>query len=531
MNRAALLKDFKLPYKPYIAQGNKVIYRCFKQHEAKQAPYLQIDRGDYKNGGYLRDVMVIDLDTVDLTENDLLNWVDIIPFQPAFFVGKYKTNDFGQQVLHRAHAVIRLTTPINTKSYQQNAWFNQIQEEICARLRSVGSEANQHKGKVVKNPLFSDWDVVQGDNRTWDLRELTDALGDFTYREEAYEDEKMVSYLRKAQERYGSYVPASSDFVIEGRNDELFIELFYKMLPEHDKYSSYEGFYGYVYSECAELNSELFGTPLDEGEFKHIAKSVARFLFYKYEGQGTHKLYKVGAASAYIKEEDSQRKKQQIGAFYGNKEQHKKNYEIVQAAKQAIEEAGGTPTKKGIARDTGLALNTVKKHWEGSPVSPSAEKLRQVTEENVEYLPTARQSAQLDAEKRAAQKEDLDQLKFDFLRGQNAPIRIGEALANPKSENNPPTNLVELVSTHLQAGEVFEQLSSSVSEYSDSKICDLDFSENRGGQNAIDELEEGGQNSLPGTLNADFENFLNTGSELEDLLGSLLDDQDDWNEE
>ena len=36
--------------------------------------------------------MVIDLDTVDLNENDLLNWVDVLPFQPAFYVGKYKTN-------------------------------------------------------------------------------------------------------------------------------------------------------------------------------------------------------------------------------------------------------------------------------------------------------------------------------------------------------------------------------------------------------------------------------------------------------
>lgn len=334
----------------YTASTNKHARKHFKKtEEAAKEPYISFD--DHSAG--LKNVLHFDVDG----GNAALAWHDAdIPFKPAFFVGKERTDrKSGVRYLERAHIVVKLRIPVKATNMKAMRLFNAVHDEISGRLKSEGCKVDGRNKLTVKNPQAKIWTVIYGDDREWTLYELAALLGlDI----EAYKEQpKVLEYDFRAARaaRAGAEL---SDYAQYGRNCEVFEVVRLKAYALKKDASSEEELRKLVAAEVAAYNRS-FAVPLPLCEERSISKSISKWTWYKYNGDGY--VRNRGAAAHLMSPSFSKKQKQAVGGIYAASIRAEKSEGRVAQARAALAARGEKISISAIAREAKLCRATVRR--------------------------------------------------------------------------------------------------------------------------------------------------------------------------
>jgi hypothetical protein len=195
--------------------------------------------------------LVFDIDR-PVCPDELRNDLDVP--EPTLFVQN--------PVNKHAHVFYLLSYPVhnNLGSSQKALRFaSLVQTGLLNRLKADESYA----GLLAKNPLNNHWDVLPTYGKGYDLHELSECLS----------NSDLVKPVRECD--YGL-----------GRNCIVFDKVSrwaYKAIRQG--YPDYERFYDAVYDRAIGINAGL-PTPMEYGEVKHIAKSVASWVCRNFSESG-----------------------------------------------------------------------------------------------------------------------------------------------------------------------------------------------------------------------------------------------------
>lgn len=347
-----LVRTKYLPALIHTANLNKHILTEYKKPalRAKRA-YIDLNNPSYQGG--LLYVMMFDIDG----GNAPLAWHDSMPFQPAFFAGKWKSG-----VLERPHVVVNISSkyPVKKTSRKQMKLFHIVYDEIASRLRGEGCKVDNGQKPTIKNPDSGAWDVIRGDQREWTLYELAEAL----------DIDLEAKSADVVQFRFRPAHTASTEYAGLGRNCELFETVRLSAYAHKQNCINYEELYRYVYDE-AKMYNLSFAERLQQSEMRSIAKSIARWTWYRYEPKYRQRNH--GAAGHLVSQEQERKLREALGAYYSSAKKPGKMRDIVEKTRAKLIADGKSVTKKGVAKASGLALNTVKKYWDNETDSIAAE--------------------------------------------------------------------------------------------------------------------------------------------------------------
>ena len=327
----------------YVADEDKKV-RWTTLSDAWHYKYIQIDNRNAHNS------IVLDVDDGDASAAIQQLPTDV---RPNYLVGRYMTSCAwsGRRII-RPHVVFHLKYPVRKSSQKEMRLFNIIRSELISRFQKFGCKVDQNIPITSKNPC-SDWQVkTYGDyfeHKKWTLSELIKLLD--------------ISAEHDARNKYANNIikyPLKKQ--ISGRNCELFENLRFEGYRLGEQTSNFEEIYGQLIDIAVSYNAEHFkNNLLDFSEIKNIVKSIAKYC----ANNSVYVLKSIdskrrSAAGNFINPEDSLKTRQSVGAKYSRLQHAMKTKKKLLDALQGLK----NPTKKGLAKISGVSLNTVKKYWD-----------------------------------------------------------------------------------------------------------------------------------------------------------------------
>ncbi|MDP2520544.1 primase C-terminal domain-containing protein [Shimia thalassica] len=335
----SLLED-RIPEHAYVAGADKHIVGKRMRSEAVLWPYVQINLRERIYN------IIFDLDC----DSGISDWYDALPIEPAYFAGRRKN---GQIV--RPHAVIKLKIPVDVTKWKQMFLLVAIRKHIQERLEFEGCNVDPKQPITTKNPGCKEaWGVKLGDDRLWTLDELREAL-DMPMPEEI-DDCDLVS-ARRFIRGYGKYF--DEEHAAFGRNCELFESMRSVAYANKYRMGSEAELTQYVLSEASEYNAQdLAHDPLPASEVRSVARSIGKWTWNYYQGQGENRSVDRGACRHEIQKEMDLKARQAVGGRYAASKVSQSHY---RAVLEAIKDRD-TYTVSGLASELKMSRNTVRKY-------------------------------------------------------------------------------------------------------------------------------------------------------------------------
>lgn len=207
---------------------------------------------------------------------------------------------------------------------------------VDAMKDAMGADKH-YTGLLVKNPFHDAWVVTVGCNRPYTLSELSAHL-DLSPKKKA----KLVEDT-------------------DGRNCTLFgsLRLFaYRIVNEYREHGSFDSFKDSLWNELDRLN-DLLSDPLSYLELKGILKSVAKWTWNKYTGNGKSiRRGAMGLASS----DYSLREKQQLSQERTCDILVERTVDIIRRCIVDLHVEGISVTISEVSRRTTLSRNTVRRY-------------------------------------------------------------------------------------------------------------------------------------------------------------------------
>lgn len=197
-----------------------------------------------------------------------------------------------------------------------------------------------YSGFMTKNPMHEKWDVYTGEEHAYTLNDLADNV-------------KLIWKAKKDQ---------AEDLSELGRNSTLFEQCRfwgYRNAERYKQTSNYESFHRAVKSVCDHHNMQ-FSTLLPESEVKAVAKSIAQYSFYKYQGDGKRRgIMELSSKGHGLSSTD----KQSLGAKY-SAETKKANTEAkIKEAVAYLKTSGKKVNCSSVATVSGLNKAGVTRNY------------------------------------------------------------------------------------------------------------------------------------------------------------------------
>lgn len=234
----------------------------------------------------------------------------------------------------------RLHTPVYSWPSQRHSraysYYEAIEERFVGRLQGDPGFA----GHMAKNPL----------HRKWDFLEL---------RDDPYELGELAEWCLFGKTDKTSKMAISDDPA--GRNCSLFDELRSWAYTRHSEatQASYEAWLEQVMTRSAALNT-AFENPLPPSEVRSVARSVARFVYFRYQpGSGDQK--KRGRDSEIIQTSMSVPERQRVSAERTNAARKSATETKIKWAVSQLIGSGKRATKSSVANLAGVDRKTVRR--------------------------------------------------------------------------------------------------------------------------------------------------------------------------
>lgn len=234
----------------------------------------------------------------------------------------------------------RLHTPVYSWPSQRNSraygYYEAIETQFVGKLKGDPGFA----GHMAKNPLHKQWEIVE-------------------LREDPYELGELAEWSLYGKTGKSSKAAISDDPA--GRNCSLFDELRQWAYTRHSEASqaSYEAWREQVITRSAALNTG-FQNPLPASEVRSVAKSVARFVYFRYQpGSGDQK--KRGRDSEIIQSSMSVPERQRVSAERTNAAQRSATETKIKWAVSQLIGSGKRVTKSSVADLAGVDRKTVRR--------------------------------------------------------------------------------------------------------------------------------------------------------------------------
>ena len=352
-----------------------------------------------------RIAIVLDVDS-DVRPSDM---VEIgMPLPKTFTGSSRNVPQFGpvedwppaslENSVHRPHLIYWLHTPVWLDNYEQANQYKSIARRL-AKLVGTICYVEAVNPVTTKNPAklrhynYEDlfWEVVEGDDRTWTLDELDEAI---TAAEQAPLHPAQIAYtpppkakktsFRSAERfRRATHAPYYDDkgsdqsylektiganfdeeYASRGKNCNLFSNIRYLAYAYKERATSEEHLYRYMLEQCARYNETNFADdPLPYFELHDTAQSISWWTWNVYKGSGQD-IKDRGACSraGLIRDDMELDERQAVGARYAAKQNANKKREAVLEAIAELRAAGQEIVISKLARELGMSRNTLKKY-------------------------------------------------------------------------------------------------------------------------------------------------------------------------
>lgn len=360
---AAIVQAYMMPWYPYAGGKNKNVFKVARDNSWRHC-YIQA------NTSKKIKAIIIDIDS-DISIQQIKA---ALPdgLLPASVTGLIKKKNY-VKFYQRPHIRFNLKYPVKKDNTDQMNWLRALIAALQLKFRMVGAKVDERMPPLVtKNPHSGMWDYETFGEyafKTWTFEELSRLLD----LKALYAQRLLNPFDYGLGNSKGHYrgrrkkveKPKGAD---ESRNCWIFDTASPYAYGMKRTASSAEEIFQKILPICMDLNFSL-EAPLSLNEVKGIAKSISRWTWKNYTGSGNH--YNVGAAARYINEEDTIRTKMQKGAYYSHKVRSTKAIKKLAETIQNAQQEGGSITKKGMARKSGLSLPTVQKYWDLAHMGPN----------------------------------------------------------------------------------------------------------------------------------------------------------------
>ena len=308
-----------LPIRPYCTNDPACGLAILARERALRCLYVQF------NPPGLIHWLLFDVDR----EDTALRWADVNLPRPT---GIVLTPDSG-----RGHVIYKLALPVPTTEAARTHPIRYLAAvEGAFRLR-LGADPG-YGGLIAKNPLHPRWETLWL-NRPYTLGELTHTLD--------------PEELRQPVTRQGEVSGL-------GRNCRLFDELRYWAYAQVDAYRQShhrQAWEAAVLTTALSLN--VFQPPLPLSEVQSTARSVAKWVWTHYVGQG-------GRHRGVMALQDSGldlRDKQVLAADRTNQIRRENTEANICQAIARLQAAGKRATKAAVARESGVSREEISKRY------------------------------------------------------------------------------------------------------------------------------------------------------------------------
>lgn len=299
--------------------------------------------------------------------------------------------------IHRPHMIYWLHTPVWMDDYERAREYKLIARRL-AKLVGTIAYVEAVNPVTTKNPAklrhynYDDlfWDVVEGDDRTWTLEELDEAI---TAAEKAPLHPAQIAYTPPVKAKPTSFrsadgirrathaahsdnkgsdqsylertIGASFDeeYASRGKNCNLFTNVKYLAYAYKQRATCEQHLYRYVLQQCVRYNETNFSHDLlPADEIHDIAKSISSWTWNYYTGSGKNKDRGACHREGLIRDSMELDERQAIGGRYAAKQNADKKRDAVLKAVAEVQAAGEQIVISKLARELGMSRNTFKKY-------------------------------------------------------------------------------------------------------------------------------------------------------------------------
>lgn len=303
--------------------ADKTAVLLLPRHYAIQHPYIQANRSD------LLSWLIFDLD-----HSNPFVWADAGLPPPNFIVQNRKNGHS-----HLYYAI----TPVCTSENARIKPINYLKSIYRAFAEKLDADPNYQNGPVAKTPGHAWWTTSELHSKCYELGELAD-----------YVELRRLAFKPTA----------NLEKVSHSRNCLLFEQLrhhAYSLIASYRQFG-YEVFHSAILSQAERLNKfdHLgFAQNLSYSEIKATAKSVARWTFYKYNGNQTCSRGIMG-----LNPETSLKSRQAAAAARSSSIKSNKNEQTIVKAAKRLFKSGLELTRVAVSKLSNISRQTVAKHWQ-----------------------------------------------------------------------------------------------------------------------------------------------------------------------
>jgi hypothetical protein len=290
------------------------------------------------------------------------------------------------------------------------AFYDAVHASLCNIFAMNGYNVDFHKTNCTKNPFASSWSSMYFGNQTYSLTDLwkynTPEVQEFAKKKAMIaaikrKEERKQSLLHKIapisvspdvyfQQTFGAAVNrelsqgqlrkaeriltkediiSSYDKENGSRNVEFFNLLRTEAYAEkslHEDFGSFISSVREIGYQILTDNEHLSGLMSDE--IGCTIKSVAKWTWYRYKGNGKNKKRNEGAAAHLIPIGVSISQAQAIGAYYSNDKQRANTRAKVAKAVEELKFKGEKLTSVAIAKEAGITRQTAVKYYKDGKI-------------------------------------------------------------------------------------------------------------------------------------------------------------------
>jgi hypothetical protein len=193
--------------------------------------------------------------------------------------------------------------------------------------RALGGDLD-YMGFMCKNPLYRGHRTLVLWHEPWQLGDLAQHVDTRSWR-------------------------LDEDETADGRNAQLFQSMRQWGYRTKRNHVSLEGLRDAMLIEADALNAQ-FAVPLGAREVGSLVRSVARFIWNRWEDKST--VMHLDRALPLVE-------KQKLGQAYTSEQRKKRTIDALVAAYKALRETGAKITRIAVAEYAGLHVNTAKQRW------------------------------------------------------------------------------------------------------------------------------------------------------------------------
>lgn len=356
-----VIESFGVPKLAYLGVNKDTIGRVSMRKEAHwKCPHqkyfsLNLDFAEHRK----RRVIVIDID--DRWEDDAWQIITGLILdgelpRPAFASTRL-TRKNGIPRRTRAHLIFLLDYPVNEANQRQRFFMNVVLDAFYDVLEENGVPVDRSQGVTFKNPAAAEWDVAYfGDHR----HSLNDWAELFGISDLSKEEQKAANWARRSKQKARRLEQLAE--VHGERNMDVFEIARHLCYAEKHHHSNYLSFFDAVAGIVCTVHGDLnYAVGLSSKELRQITKSIAKWTWDTYEGQGYCPRNR-GACAGLLAHGMGTEDRQRIGAGYAHDKRTQKVIRKIREARDALLAAGERISVRILAKAAGVAVSTAHKY-------------------------------------------------------------------------------------------------------------------------------------------------------------------------